>query len=48
MGKKRKTYRIFVGKPEGKTPLGIPGRGGGIILRRILDRIDGMSLYGLD
>jgi hypothetical protein len=26
MGEKRKLYRILVGKPEGKTPLGIPRR----------------------
>jgi hypothetical protein len=24
MGKKRNTYRIFVGRPEGKEPLGRP------------------------
>jgi hypothetical protein len=26
MGKKRNAYRILVGKPEGKIPLGIPRR----------------------
>jgi hypothetical protein len=26
MGEKRNTYRLLVGKPEGKRPLGIPGR----------------------
>jgi hypothetical protein len=26
MGEKRNTQRIFVGKPEGKRPLGIPRR----------------------
>jgi hypothetical protein len=26
MEKKRNAYRIFVGKPEGKTPLGRPRR----------------------
>jgi hypothetical protein len=26
MGSKRNTYRIMVGKPEGKRPLGIPRR----------------------
>jgi hypothetical protein len=26
MGKKRNAYRIFVGKPEGKRPLGRPRR----------------------
>jgi hypothetical protein len=25
-GKKRKAYRLLVGKPEGKRPLGRPGR----------------------
>jgi hypothetical protein len=30
-----------VGKPEGKRPLGLPRRGGWIILRWILDRQDG-------
>jgi hypothetical protein len=26
MGEKRNPYRVFVGKPEGKRPLGIPRR----------------------
>jgi hypothetical protein len=26
MGEKRNTYRLLVGKPEGKRPLGGPGR----------------------
>jgi hypothetical protein len=26
MGEKRKVYRLFVGKPEGKRPLGRPRR----------------------
>jgi hypothetical protein len=26
MGKKRNVYRLFVGKPEGKRPLGRPRR----------------------
>jgi hypothetical protein len=27
MGEKRNAYRLFVGKPEGKRPLGRPRRG---------------------
>jgi hypothetical protein len=38
MGKKRNAYRIFVGKPEGKKPLGRLFVGGRIILRWILER----------
>jgi hypothetical protein len=26
MGEERKVYKVLVGKPEGKTPLGRPGR----------------------
>jgi hypothetical protein len=37
-GEKRNAYRILVGKPEGKSPLGRPRRvGGWIILKWILD-----------
>jgi hypothetical protein len=38
MGEKRNTYRILVGKPEGKRPLGRPSVGGRIILEWILER----------
>jgi hypothetical protein len=31
MGEKRNTYRILVGKPEGKRPLGSPRRGWAIL-----------------
>jgi hypothetical protein len=42
MGEKRNTYRILVGKPEGKRPLGRPRR-------RWVDNIemDGMVWIGL-
>jgi hypothetical protein len=42
MGKRRGTYRVLVGKPEGKRQLGRPRRrwGGGIILRWILRKWD--------
>jgi hypothetical protein len=42
MGKKN-AYRILVGKPEGKRPLGRPRR-------RLVDiiKMDRMRLYGLD
>ena len=35
MGDSRGTYRILVGKPEGKRPLGRPRRRWELILRRI-------------
>jgi hypothetical protein len=38
MGKKRNAYRILLGKPEGKRPLGGPEIGGWSILKWILDR----------
>jgi hypothetical protein len=38
IGKKRNAYRILVGKPEGKRPLGRPKVGGWIILGWILER----------
>jgi hypothetical protein len=41
MGEKRNVYRILVGKPEGKRPLGRPRR------RWILDRQDGTEWIGL-
>jgi hypothetical protein len=39
MGEKMNAYRILVGKPEGKRPLGRPRRRW---------RQDGMGWYGLD
>jgi hypothetical protein len=37
-GKKEKKYRILVGKPEGKRPLGRLDTDGRIILKWVLDR----------
>jgi hypothetical protein len=48
MGKKRNVYRLLVGKPEGKRPLGRPRHiGGWIILGWILERWDGVMWTGL-
>jgi hypothetical protein len=45
-GEKRNAYRILVGKPEGKRPLGRPRHvGGWTILKWYLGR---MGWYGLD
>jgi hypothetical protein len=38
MVKKRNAYRILVGKPEGKRPLGRPNVDGLTILKRILEK----------
>jgi hypothetical protein len=40
MGEGRGVYRVLVGKPEGKKPLGNPGLDGRIILRRIFRKWD--------
>jgi hypothetical protein len=47
MEEKRNAYRILVREPEGKRPLGRPRRRWGIILRRILERQDGVACNGL-
>jgi hypothetical protein len=44
MGENRNAYRILLGKPEGKRTL---GRQGWTILKRILERYDGMGWIGL-
>jgi hypothetical protein len=38
MGEKSNAYRILLGKPEGKRPLGRQGVGGWTILKWILDK----------
>jgi hypothetical protein len=45
MGEKKNAYRLLVGKPEGKSPLGRP-RHRGIILGLILERWDGVMWTG--
>jgi hypothetical protein len=36
-GEEKNAYRILVGKPEGKRPLGRPKRGAWIILKWVLE-----------
>jgi len=40
MGERRGVYRVFMGKPEGKRPLGRPGVDGRVILRWIFRKWD--------
>jgi hypothetical protein len=40
VGEKRGVYRVLVGKPEGKRPLGEPGLDGRIVLRWICRKWD--------
>jgi hypothetical protein len=47
MGEKSNTYRLFVGKPEGKRPLGRPRQYWWTILGFILERWDGVMWTGL-
>jgi hypothetical protein len=45
MGEKRNAYRLFVGKPEGKRPLGRPRRSGWVDnIRMDLGEVDWISL----
>jgi hypothetical protein len=46
MGESRGAYRILMSKPEGKGPLGRPGKDGRIILRWIFRKWD--EGHGLD
>jgi hypothetical protein len=41
MGERRDVYRVFVGKREGKSPLGRPRSRWGILLRWIFRKLDG-------
>jgi len=42
MAERRGVYRVLVGKPEGKTPLGDPDADGRVILRWILRNWEGV------
>jgi hypothetical protein len=47
MGEKRNAYSIFVGKPEGKRPLGVPRRRWVDNIKMDLTKAR-MGWYGLD
>jgi hypothetical protein len=48
MGEKRNAYRLFVGKPEGKIPLGRPRRKWVDNIKMIFrDRLGGVDWIGL-
>jgi hypothetical protein len=42
LGKERSVYRVLVGKPKGKRPLGRLDVGGSIILKWILENKNGV------
>jgi hypothetical protein len=44
---KTTAYRLLVGKPEGKRPLGRPRRVGRVTLKWVLDKHDEMVCTGL-
>jgi hypothetical protein len=46
MGENKNAYRIFVGNPEGKGPLGRPRRSEWTILKWILERESGVVWAG--
>jgi hypothetical protein len=47
MGEKRNAYRLLVGKPEGKRPLGRPRRSWVDNIRMDLEEVDGVMWTGL-
>jgi hypothetical protein len=47
MEEKRNAYRLLVGKPEGKRPLGRPRRRWVDIIRMDLGEVDGVMWTGL-
>jgi hypothetical protein len=47
MGEKKNAYRLLVGKPEGKRPLGRPRRRWVGNFRIVLERWDGVMWTGL-
>jgi hypothetical protein len=46
MGEKRNAYRILMGKPQTKQPLGSLGVDGRVILKWILEKSDGVEWPG--
>jgi len=46
-GGEEAAYRVLVGKPEGKKPLGRPGLDGRIVLRLIFRKLGGGACTGM-